>query len=167
MKNIIRKKDSITIESEVIDRVESIFRSIFVIQNRIQNAGEKLHTDISMRQWLLIAMIESCKKERTLTNIGSLMGCSRQNVKKLALALEKNGFVLLKKGSNNSLLIELTEKSKVYSEKIEPIVANALKLLFLDFSEEEIEQLYRFYFKLFRGIERVENYAEEVLMEYV
>ena len=76
-------------------RIQAIFSSIFVLQNRMQTAGEKLQTEISMKQWLLLAMTECCPEPRTLTNVGNLMGCSRQNIKKLALALEKKGFVRL------------------------------------------------------------------------
>ena len=88
-------------------RLQAIFASIFVLQNRMQTAGEKLQTQISMKQWLLLAMTECCPQPRTLTNIGLLMGCSRQNVKKLALALEIKGFVRLLNGANNSIGIEL------------------------------------------------------------
>jgi len=55
---------------------------------------------------------------QNLTNVGNLMGCSRQNVKKLALALEKKGFVRLLSSSNNSVLIELTEEAKRYEKDI-------------------------------------------------
>ena len=36
-----------------------------------------------------------------------------------------------------------------------------MQLLFSDFSEEEIQQLYKLYGKLYAGIERVESYAEK------
>ena len=89
------------------------------------------------------------------------MGCSRQNVKKLALALEKKGFVHLQL-SNNSVLVELTEEVQRYAEEIGERQIKALSLLFSDFSEEEIEQLFFLYSKLYTGLERVESYAEEV-----
>lgn len=143
-------------------RVQAIFSSIFVLQNRMQTAGEKLQTEISMKQWLLLTMAECCPEPRTLTNVGNLMGCSRQNVKKLALALEKKGFVRLLLSSNNSVLIELTEEVKRYAEEIEERHMKALTLLFADFSEEEIEQLFSLYTKLYAGLERMENYAEEL-----
>ena len=143
-------------------RMQAIFSSIFVLQNRMQTAGEKLQTEISMKQWLLLAMTECCQKPRTLTNIGNLMGCSRQNVKKLALALEKKGFVHLQLSNNNSVLVELTEEVQRYTEEIGERQMKALSLLFSDFSEEEIEQLFFLYSKLYTGLERVENYAEEI-----
>lgn len=143
-------------------RMQAIFSSIFVLQNRMQTAGEKLQTKISMKQWLLLAMTACCPEPRTLTNIGNLMGCSRQNVKKLALVLEKKGFVHLQLSSNNSVLVELTEDVQCYAEEIGERQMKALSLLFADFSEEEIGQLFFLYSKLYTGLERVENYAEEV-----
>lgn len=143
-------------------RVQAIFSSIFVLQNRIQTAGEKLQTEISMKQWLLLAMTECCPEPRTLTSIGNLMGCSRQNIKKLALALEKRGFVHLSLGANNSVCIELTDKVNAYAKEMGERHSQALKLLFADFNEEEIEHLFRLYAKLYMGMERVEKYAEEL-----
>lgn len=141
-------------------RVQAIFSSIFVLQNRMQTAGEKIQTQISMKQWLLLAMTACCPEPRTLTNVGNLMGCSRQNIKKLALALEKKGFVRLLSGGNNSVCIELADKANEYAEEMDERHLQTLKLLFADFSVDEIEQLFYLYAKLYAGIERVEKYAE-------
>lgn len=147
---------------DTLHRIQAIFSSIFILQNRMQTAGEKLHTQISMKQWLLLAMTGCCPEPRTLTNVGALMGCSRQNVKKLAAALEKKDFVKLSPGSNNSVLIELTEKVNEYNAESGHKSMKALQLLFADFSEDEIKQLFALYKKLYAGIERVEGYAEEI-----
>lgn len=143
-------------------RIQAIFASIFVLQNRMQTAGEKIQTDISMKQWLLLAMTGCCPEPKTLTSVGSLMGCSRQNIKKLAAALENKGYVRLVSGGNNSVCIELTEKVNQYSRTIGERHFQTLKLLFSEFDENEIEQLFRLYAKLYVGMERVEKYAEEL-----
>ena len=93
-----------------LTREQALFTSIFVIQNRIQTAGEKIQNELSMKQWLLITIISVCPKPHTLTNIGRMMGCSRQNVKKLVMVLEEKGYIKAINGSNNSLFIELTDK---------------------------------------------------------
>lgn len=147
---------------DTMHRVQAIFSSIFVLQNRMQTAGEKLHMEISMKQWLLLAMTDCCPEPRTLTKVGELMGCSRQNVKKLAQILENKGFVRLIPGGNNSVHIELTQKVNEYSAQVGERQITALRLLFEDFSEQEIEQLFRLYEKLYAGVERVEKYAEEL-----
>ncbi len=143
-------------------QMQAVFSSIFILQNRMQTAGEKIQTEISMKQWLLIVMTANCPEPRTLTNVGKLMGCSRQNVKKLAAALEKKGFVRLVSGGNNSVNIELTDRVFYYVNGMEERYAQTLKLLFEDFSEEETETLFKLYGKLYTGIERVEKYADEL-----
>ncbi len=147
---------------DIIHKKQAIFSSIFVLQNRMQTAGDKLQTKITMKQWLLLAMIECFQEPPTLTDIGNLMGCSRQNVKNLALALEKNDFVRLHFGSNNSVRVELTENVKRYAEEIGIRQEKAFNLLFEDFSNDEIEQLFLLYAKLYSGIERVETYVKEL-----
>ncbi len=145
-----------------LQRMQAIFASIFVLQNRMQTAGEKLQTQISMKQWLLLTMAISCPEPRTLTNVGKMMGCSRQNIKKLAITLEKQGFIHLIAGSNNSVQIELTDKIKEYSEEVGVQQLCFMNMLFEDFSDEEIETLFHLYMKLYAGMERAEKYAEEI-----
>lgn len=149
-------------DCDSLHRVQGIFSSIFILQNRMQTAGEKIQTQISMKQWLLLAMVECCPQPHTLTNLGNLMGCSRQNVKKLVLALEKRGFVRLLLGSNNSIHIELTEKADNYAKEMAERHSHTLELLFADFNEDEIKELFHLYAKLYAGIERVEDYAKEL-----
>lgn len=84
----------------------------------------------------------------------------RKFSKKLAAALEKKGLVRLLSGGNNSVRIELTDKVNEYSNEMSERHLRSLKLLFADFSEDEIEQLFRLYAKLYAGMERVEKYAE-------
>ena len=143
-------------------RIQAIFSSIFVLQNRLQTAGEKIQTQISMKQWLMLAMLASCPEPRTLTRVGAMMGCSRQNVKKLAQALEKQGYIMLTPGANNSVLLEMTEKSAEYAEEMAERHTRTLQLLFQEFSEDELTALFRLYSKLYAGVERVEEYAKEL-----
>ena len=141
--------------------LNAIFSSIFIMQNRMQTACEKIQTQISMKQWLLLVMASICPEPRTLTAVGNLMGCSRQNVKKLALVLESKGFIRLEQGFNNSLTIELSEQAERYFTQMQERYSKTMHLMFDNLSEEEIQQLYKLYGKLYAGIERVENYAEK------
>ena len=78
------------------------------------------------------------------------------------LILIKKGFVRLLSGGNNSIRIELTDKADQYAEEMGERHLQSLKLLFSDFSDDEIKQLFHLYVKLFAGMERVEKYAEEL-----
>lgn len=142
-------------------QMQAIFSSLFVLQNRMQTAGDKLQPEISMKQWLLLAMADCCPPPRTLTRIGMLMGCSRQNVKKLAQALANKGFVQLAHGQSNAVELVLTERAAQYMDATAERNAQALARLFADFSEAEIAELFRLYRKLYAGMARVENFVRE------
>lgn len=143
-------------------KMQALFASLFVLQNRVQTAGEKVQTEISMRQWHLLAMTEACTKARTLTNLGALMGCSRQNVKKLALSLQEKGFVLLSEGANNSVYIKITEKAQAYLSSMEKRHAEVLRRLFSLFSVDEISLYFTLQNKLLDGLKQVEIYADHI-----
>lgn len=143
-------------------RVMALFCSIFIQQNRMQTACEKIQTDMSMKQWLMLAMLEQCPEPKTLTNVGKLMGCSRQNIKKLAAVLAQKGYLTMTEGANNAVCLEETEKVAAYSAQMAERRSQVMQLLFADFSEEEISHFYSLNRKLYTGIQRVEDYAKTV-----
>ena len=138
---------------------QAIFTSVFIIQNRLQTACDDLEEEISMKQWLLLAMASVFPTPPTLTALGKIMGCSRQNVKKLAIALEKKGFLHVKQSSTkiNAASIILDEKTLEYNEKTKESHNKVMKLLFQDFNNDEITLYYECVKKLYNGVKRVER----------
>jgi DNA-binding MarR family transcriptional regulator len=149
-------------EKTSLMQMQAIFASIFILQNRFQTAYEKRQDDLTMKQWLMLTMITICPKPHTLTNVSHYMGCSRQNTKQLAMALSKKGYVRLVLGAQNSVNIEFTEKAAEYENSMGEKHAETLRLLFSDFSEEEILLLYQLYAKLYTGLERIEKQGEDI-----
>jgi len=144
-----------------LTRMQAVFASIFVVQNRLQTSYEKAQGELTMKQWLMQTMVSVCPAPHTLTNVSAYMGCSRQNTKQLAMALSEKGYIRLVLGPQNSVNIELTEKAAAYDKKMEKKHEEVLRLLFSDFSEEEISSFYHLYKKLYTGIERIEKHMEE------
>lgn len=146
-------------------RAMALFCSIFIQQNRMQTACEKVQTDMTMKQWLLLAMLEQCPEPRTLTSVGRLMGCSRQNVKKLADALVRKGYLTVKAGANNAVSLKETEKVAAYSAQMAQRRECLMRKLFAAFSEEELAEFYRLHRNLYAGIAGVEEYAAQLESE--
>lgn len=140
-----------------LTRMQTLFTSIFVIQNRLQNAGEKIQKELSMKQWLLLTIISECPKPHTLSNIGRMMGCSRQNIKKLVNSLELKGYVVIDEGVNNSVCVELTNKVNDYLMEIGSKQIEFLNVLFMEFSDKEIELFFNMFNKLYKGLNLLEN----------
>ena len=105
---------------------------------------------------MLLGITESCPEPKTLTRVGQLMGCSRQNVKQLADSLEKKGYLSIAKGGSRSVCLELTESGKIYGTRKE-----FLEQLYCIFNDKEIEKLYSLQSRIFDGIEFAEKYASE------
>lgn len=143
-------------------RRQGIFASMFILQNKLQTACDKLDPELTMKQWLLLAMAETGSRAMTLTELGTLMGCSRQNVKKIARALEKKEFVKLEKkeGDSRAVCVLRGERMKEYADKVGTMQAEVLDLLFQKFTIEDTKQLYEGVEKLYAGIRRVEEYVE-------
>ena len=145
-----------------LSRMQALFTSIFVMENRIQNASEKIQDELSMKQWLLLTIISVCPKPHTLSNIGRMMGCSRQNVKKLITTLEKKGYVTIDEGVNNSVCVELTNKLYEYSNEVGSRQIELLNTLFSDFSDKEVELFFNMILKLYKGIGLIEKNVGEI-----
>ncbi len=87
------------------------------------------------------------------------MGCSRQNVKSLAMTLKKNGFIKFVYGANNSVLIEITDKANEYLFCMAERQNEVLNKLFSNLTDKEVEKYFDLQNKLLDGLEKVEEYA--------
>ncbi|MGL4108926.1 MarR family winged helix-turn-helix transcriptional regulator [Clostridium sp. LP20] len=94
-----------------------IFGGIFVFSNRLQIIGDSFLGEITTKQWLLLIGISEFFKDEapTLSQVGEIIGSSRQNVKQLALKLEEKGFIKIEK-DKRALRLHLTDKLQSYSE---------------------------------------------------
>lgn len=145
-----------------IKNEQFIFANIFIIANRLQTACEKIQKDITMKQWLMLAIASSGYDKQNLSEIGRLMGCSRQNVRKLANPLVEKDYIRLEKGENNSLNLKLTEKFQSYSKQMEERNLMTLNLLFESFSESELVEFASYIGKFHNGLKKVEEYGDKL-----
>lgn len=143
----------------VLDKQKFIFGSIFLIANRLQALGDQYlaEGDMTMKQWLLTVMIVQFHEPPTLSQVAELMGSSRQNVKQIALKLEKKGFLNIERDENDArvLRLKLTEKSNFFWNNREDRDEQFLLELFEDISEEETQAIHIGMEKLFKKIEKM------------
>ena len=96
------------------ERCKAIFSTIFIVGNRLQALFDRHIPGLTLRQFMLLSIARQSPEPLTLTELGALLGCSRQNVKKLALALERGGFARLcrPESDGRALTLEPTEKAE-------------------------------------------------------
>lgn len=138
----------------------TIFGSFFTLSNRLQVVGDALDRQMTLKQWLLIAVLVKSEEEAlSLSELAQRMGSSRQNVKKMALLLEKQGFLSIEKceADKRFLQVSVTKACLAHCKGREPEENAFIERLFSDFSSEDLTELSQSLAKLSDNIARLEE----------
>lgn len=139
-------------------RMKAIFSTLFIAGNRLQTLFDEQIPDITLKQFMLLTMVKQSETELTLTHAGRLLGCSRQNIKKLANALEQKGYVEIRQSTldTRAACIAPTEKMHAYFRDTFAAYETQLHTLFDGYDTLELMQLFSLMMKLYEGIDRME-----------
>lgn len=145
------------------DRQKAIFSTLFIAGNQLQTLFDQRIPTLSLKQFMLLSVARQAEEPQTFTQLGALLGCSRQNIKKLASLLEKKGFVTIGQSpvDGRALCVSATEKAETYFRNEFAQYQAELRYLFAVYTEEEISQLFRLLSKLYAGIENLERLGKE------
>ncbi len=140
-------------------RKKAIFNTLLITGNRLQTIFDSRIPEITLKQFLLLSMIRQSEERLSFTQLGSLLGCSRQNIKKLAQALEKKGFVTIEQSREDprAFWICPTERVDSFFRREFSPYQEKLKYLFQVYTEEEIQLLFTLLVKLYDGIDNLEE----------
>lgn len=140
---------------------KAIFSTLFIAGNKLQTLFDKRIPEISLKQFMLLSIVRQSNEQMTLTQLGEILGCSRQNIKKLAEVLKKKGFIHIEQSlyDTRAMCIIPTNKVDEYFQNEFSQYQKELKYLFEVYSEEEIKTLYFLITKLYAGIENLEKRA--------
>lgn len=138
---------------------KAIFSTLLIAGNKLQTLFDQRIPEVSLKQFMLLSIIRQSKEPFTFTQLGNLLGCSRQNIKKLADVLTKKGFITIQQSPHDTraMCICPTEKVNDYFIHDFSKYQKELKDLFAVYTEEEIEQLFLLLSKLYAGIENLKK----------
>ena len=138
---------------------KAIFSTLFIAGNRLQTLFDHHIPDITLKQFMLLSLVRQAPEPLTFTKLGALLGCSRQNVKKLAAALEKKGFVRIRQNPADTRAGQVcpTEKVPDYFRQEVSQYQRRLGDLFQVYSQEELAIFFRLLMKLYAGIDHLEK----------
>lgn len=130
-----------------IDKMKTIFADFFTVTQLWKNIGDRyLKADqLTTMQWLLMSiLVNYFKNPPTLSETADIMGSSRQNVKQIALKLEKEGFIQLMPDKEDRRIqrLQYTEKSAMFWAKRMERDNENFAVLFTGLTEDEIDMLY-------------------------
>ncbi len=152
--------DLITKFSDTTENQEkAIFSTLFIAGNKLQTLFDNHIPEVSLKQFMLLSIVRQSKEKLTFTQLGNLLGCSRQNIKKLADVLMKKGFIIIQQNPHDTraLYICPTDKVNEYFQNGFSEYQKDLKYLFEVYTDKEIETLFILLSKLYSGIENLEK----------
>lgn len=143
------------------DWQKAVFSTLFIGENKLRTLFDKEDPNITLKQFMLLVMLRQSQERMTFTQLGKLLGCSRQNIKKLAQSLERKGFVVILQQDRRASYIQPTQKLREYFGGIAGSHQRTLDLLFSVYTDKEMEQLFLLLMKLYDGIELLERSEAE------
>ena len=119
---------------------KAIFSTLFIAGNKLQTLFDNRIPEVSLKQFMLLSIVRHAKKPLTFTQLGNLLGCSRQNIKKLADVLRKKGFITIQRSPQDTraMCICPTEKVADYFANDFAEYQEELKYLFEVYTDKEI-----------------------------
>lgn len=147
--------------SSTANQRKAIFSTLFIAGNKLQTLFDNHIPEVSLKQFMLLSIVRQSKELLTFTQLGNLLGCSRQNIKKLADVLMKKGFITIQQSPHDTRAMCICPTEKVNDFYINDFsqYQEELKYLFEVYTDKEIETLFILLTKLYTGIENLEKKA--------
>lgn len=138
---------------------KAIFSTLFIAGNKLQTLFDNHIPEISLKQFMLLSIVRQSAEQLTFTQLGNLLGCSRQNIKKLADVLAKKGFITIQQSPHDTRAMCICPTEKVNSFYVNDFAEyqEELKYLFEVYTDKEVETLFILLSKLYAGIDNLEK----------
>lgn len=152
--------DLIARYSDTPDHQQKVsFSLLFTLANQLQTVFDQTLPDLSLRQFMVLRILQHSKDPISLSEMGAILGCSRQNIKKMASVLESQGlleFVHNDPGSR-TLYLQQTEQAEDWFSRVSKPYESALDILFSSFSAEETRTFLALMEKLLQGTRQLKS----------
>lgn len=124
-----------------IDKEYGIYGMLFSLSNRIQTIGDKDFKDITMKQLFLMIALDMMGEPPTLKEMGEVIGCSYQNVKRMADHLQKEQYLSIDKDGSDKrkLLLKPAPKFKKLAQEHKERSVEFMEALFQDIPKEDLD----------------------------
>lgn len=143
-----------------VTRKEILLSRLFNLSNKIQNLGDLLDSEITMKQGQMLEIINQYETGPIMiTELSELIGSSRQNAKKMALLLSNQGYLSLARDEKDAriLRVALTEKGSLYCSSRRDADKRFLNNVFDGFTDKQLKGLIKNFDKLSKNVAKMEK----------
>ena len=90
-----------------------LYGTLFALSNRIQTYVDGKLTNLTAKQQFLLIVLSLFEEDKpSLKEVAEVIGCTYQNVKRMADSLEKNGFLIVERDSDDKRKYSLSATEK-------------------------------------------------------
>lgn len=118
-----------------------VYGTLFSLTNRIQTIGDEVIPDISMKQHFILMVVGLFNdKTPSLKDVANIVGCSYQNVKKLATALETKGYLKIERDTIDKRKYNLikTDKVQTVSSDMDSEIKQFIAVLYKGVTQKQL-----------------------------
>lgn len=118
----------------------AIYGTLFSVSNRIQTIGDKEFKEVTLKQHFMMIALNMFETPPTLKEMGELIGCSYQNVKRMAEHLQREGYLKIVRDTSDKrkLLLISTQKLETMESVNQEKSIAFMEQLFKDISREDL-----------------------------
>ena len=142
---------------EGINEKFMIYGMLFSISNRIQTLGDTRFEDITMKQHFMMIVLDMLgESPPSLKEMSEIIGCSYQNVKRMAVALEKNGYLSIVTDSTDKrrLLLKSTGRFQQLAEVNREATDEFMDMMYRGITEENLKIVLQTLMKMEQNLKR-------------
>ena len=141
-----------------------LFGGAFILANKLQLVADKKARGLSTKQWFLLRNLKDLSMESlpTITMLAKETDTSRKNVSKMLLALQKQGYVILRDNEldRRSQTVEMTMEGHGVLNQMAFKSTSFFDELFGDISSEETELAAKVVIKLITNLKNMQEDLE-------
>ena len=142
------------------------FGYLFLLSRRFEYITDQIlaKDDLTTKQLLALIAIEGGGETLpSISQVARILSTSHQNVKKIALQLEKKGFVKIVKDEEDKRrsLLQTTQKNREYWDSRASEHLRAIQNLFTSLNQDELLTFHRILKKLLEGVEILHEEARD------
>lgn len=151
-------------EIDIIWKKKLLFSGVFVQENRLHAIMDRYLKEVTCKQWLVMIVADAYDAPPDLSTLAKMLGCTRQNIKKLAVSLERAGYVVLEPSEKDrrSLCVRITENGRKIIDNSKNLEEKVHGSLFRDFTDSEIVEYFRLSCKMMKGFGYLEDCFREM-----
>ena len=117
-----------------------MYGSLSVLDNKIAALQSEEFKDLTMKQHFLLVSIGTFDDNPTLSDVSQLIGCSYQNVRKMAEQLQAKGYLTICKDEEDKRKLRLVPAEKLMNltQDKQEVTQQFMDRMYRDISEDDL-----------------------------